>query len=266
MPGPRNRPPSKKAKKRKNALAKLVSSPSNKEPTQPDPLAISQTPPSIPIVSDIDDANDTQEKGPVQGPIPPPPAQPVQPTQPAHRTYLNPSGGDQRLSGVLEFLDTPYAEPPSLTDIRYAPFARHDVLDVLRRYLPEELALTVWYNKSRKEGRICAVCRRFYKLGDTLPPLISADTTDHDADPRCKAERHISGLCTFVCFGTAAFNTPGAGGAWGKMESQLDRETARAINNPPPPSVDDEGLGTLFKLTRRADVGVGHYIELMDSA
>lgn len=67
-----------------------------------------------------------------------------------------------------------------------------------------------------------------------------------------------------MCFGAAAYNTPGAGGAWGKMESQIDPETAWAINHAPvspfviglfpiylialhyicvqPPIVDDEGL------------------------
>lgn len=67
-----------------------------------------------------------------------------------------------------------------------------------------------------------------------------------------------------MCFGAAAYNTPGAGGAWGRMESQIDTETAWAINHAPvspfcerlphlyliafhyiyvqPPVVDDEGL------------------------
>ena len=58
----------------------------------------------------------------------------------------------------------------------------------------------VWYNKSRKEGRICAACRRFYKLGDTLPSLGPGDIVTGKLDPRSLQERRISGLCKCVLY------------------------------------------------------------------
>lgn len=57
--------------------------------------------------------------------------------------YLNPSGRGPVLSGVSEFLETPYAARPDLDDPVCRAFARHDVLDILRRFLPEELALVI---------------------------------------------------------------------------------------------------------------------------
>lgn len=110
----------------------------------------------------------------------------------------------------------------------------------------------VWYNKSRKDARICAACRRFYYLGTLLPSLGGGDRIPIELDPaNMERERRISGLCsyhglqiglalfdifstgTFLCFGVAAYNFPGVGAAWGRMESELDDRTAWILNNSP---------------------------------
>lgn len=56
----------------------------------------------------------------------------------------------------------------------------------------------LWYNKSRKTGRVCPSCRRLYRLGDVLPDHMKEEE-ECKAEPRSKElirEQEISGLCT----------------------------------------------------------------------
>lgn len=122
MPGPRNRP-RKPKKKSKPILVPVTSS----KPTE---VAVEIAEP-VPTPAVVEAA-----------PISQPESEPNRyASLPGNASYLDPSGTGEKLSGVWDFLETDFAEPPALSDVRYAPYARHDVLDVLRNYLPEELAL-----------------------------------------------------------------------------------------------------------------------------
>lgn len=62
----------------------------------------------------------------------------------------------------------------------------------------------VWYNKSRKVGRVCPACRRLYQLGDALSnPFTDLDMQEppekKESSPHLAAEQEISGLCA-SCF------------------------------------------------------------------
>lgn len=121
MPGPRNRP--RKPKKKSKPILVPITSP---KPTE---FAAEITEPVPTVVIEV-------------APISQVESQPNRyASLPGNASYLDPSGTGEKLSGVWDFLETSYAEPPALSDVRYAPYARHDVLDVLRNYLPEELAL-----------------------------------------------------------------------------------------------------------------------------
>ncbi|KAF8317278.1 uncharacterized protein EI90DRAFT_2979154 [Cantharellus anzutake] len=174
-----------------------------------------------------------------------------------HCTYLRPSASGPRLSSVQEFVSSPFADPPTLSDPQCAYFASENILNALTYYLPFELALIVWYNKTRAESRICAACQRFYRLGEKLPSLIRTDPqleAVYDG-PQREREKWISGLCSFMCFGITLVNAPGIGlNAWGRFEHEIDQQTLWLINNSQP-TVDDQGLGRLFKLTRKPDAG-----------
>jgi len=122
MPGPRNRP--RKPKKGKKGAGKLSA-------TASQPKHASEAEPETALGVDTEDRRTEPDLfPPLDGKF-----------HQGIKNYLNPTGNGPVLSGVLDFIDTSFADPPALADVRYAPFARHDVLDVLRLYLPEELAL-----------------------------------------------------------------------------------------------------------------------------
>lgn len=125
MPGPRNRP--RKPKKGKKGAGKAPTVP--KQPKCTGDVEPESEPVSKPVAQDSRLAE---------------PDRPLRVDGESHKgikNYLNPTGNGPILSGVWDFLETSFADPPALSDVRYAPFARHDVLDILRRYLPEQLAL-----------------------------------------------------------------------------------------------------------------------------
>jgi hypothetical protein len=124
MPGPRNRPPKPK-KKRKTPY--IEAAPSSNAPSPEAPPDSSE--PSAKLF-------DRYRYHPA-GPFAEDPAE----SKRGHVSYLDPTGEGVTLSGVSAFLETSFAAPPSLGDPHCAVFARHDVLDIFRLYLPEELAL-----------------------------------------------------------------------------------------------------------------------------
>lgn len=134
MPGPRNRTVRKKKKKREIRRATDVPSSvtvqaSTSDEARPplessvvvEVLQVAQVPPSPSSSTSVPSSSNAPK--------------------PRHKSYLDPADSGKRTGSVIDFIHSDYAEPPALSDPRYAPFARHDVLDVLRLYLPEELAL-----------------------------------------------------------------------------------------------------------------------------
>lgn len=130
MPGPRNRP--RKQKKGKKGAGKAPVAPSQ-------PKSTSEAGPELASKRVSEDLRHAE----------PDPPDLDDKSHRGMKSYLNPTGNGPVLSGLWDFLETSFAEPPALSDVRYAPFARHDVLDILRLYLPEELAL-VWIIKRRR--------------------------------------------------------------------------------------------------------------------
>jgi hypothetical protein len=120
-------------------------------------------------------------------------------------------------------------------------------------HLPSFRPQCLWYNKSRRIGRVCPACLRLYTLIDSSP----------DASPRLLSEQIISGLCSPICFMLAAHRSPTvAKVAWGRMAEDLDdatwelldeSESARTISFETTVGV---GLGMLLKMTRLHDLGL----------
>ena len=132
-------------------------------------------------------------------------------------------GDGPRVKDTHAFLVSRYAAPPSLDDPLCAEFADEAVLQMLCTILPEETAMVrvshqdgntcaqtcdtdcagqiLWYNKSRRNARICPACHRLYRLGDVLPDhLVGEDARDQSTtqvSPYRAREQQLSGLCEF---------------------------------------------------------------------
>ncbi|TFY82106.1 hypothetical protein EWM64_g1906 [Hericium alpestre] len=174
-------------------------------------------------------------------------------------------GNGPRVQDVRAFLSSPFSQPACSTEPLCAEFAQPEVLQMLLTVLPEETALFLWYNKSRRIGRVCPSCRRLYNLGDTLPDAVQDTHGDPDAQvekppsPLLYREQHISGLCSPLCFILAAFNCPGAiRAAWGRMAEELDDATWAQLNSvgASAGAHSDHGLGMLLRMTRLHDLGL----------
>lgn len=66
---------------------------------------------------------------------------------------------------------------------------------------------------------------------------------------------------SFVCFGVASLNYPGAIDAWGKIHREMDAVTA-SIFEGSGLGMPDQGLGTFVKMTRHLDIGIGRHLQL----
>ncbi|KIM57021.1 hypothetical protein SCLCIDRAFT_1219860 [Scleroderma citrinum Foug A] len=105
-------------------------------------------------------------------------------------------GTGPRVRNAREFLTSYFAQPPSLNDLLCAEFAQEEILQMLCTILSEDMAIVLWYNKSRATGRICPSCRRLYNIGDVLPDLIQDGTCSPEPrSPYLVREQQISGLC-----------------------------------------------------------------------
>ncbi|KAF8263146.1 hypothetical protein EI94DRAFT_1665776 [Lactarius quietus] len=167
-------------------------------------------------------------------------------------------GDGPRVRDMRAFLDSWFAQPPCTADPLCAEFAQREILQMLFTVLPEETALCLWYNKSRRLGRVCPACLRPYTLADTPPtaPLLLL------------SEQIISGLCSPICFILAASCTPAiAEVTLGRMAEDLDDATWELLDRARPLSLAQgeigaeknaarAGLAMLLKMTRLHDLGL----------
>ncbi|KAL0952757.1 hypothetical protein HGRIS_006986 [Hohenbuehelia grisea] len=181
--------------------------------------------------------------------------------------FLHDPGNGIRVRDARAFLDSSFfSQPPSLDDPLCAEFAQEEVLQMLSTVLPEDLALILWYNKSRASSRVCPACQRLYRIGDTLPDLISteegvADEPKSSPPPQVGVEQGISGICSAICFIVASFSHPGAiKSAWGRMADDMDDASWELLNSPPKTTSQGElgaNLALIVRMTRLHDLGLG---------
>ncbi|GLB44609.1 hypothetical protein LshimejAT787_1702360 [Lyophyllum shimeji] len=181
------------------------------------------------------------------------------------RPFIHDPGNGPRVRDTRAFLESKFfAQPPALDIPLCAEFAQEEVLQMLMTVLPEEIALILWYNKSRATSRICPACQRLYRLGDVLPDHLDDGTSKPKIEtrpsPQLEREQTLSGLCSPVCFVVASFNYPGAiRSAWGRAEDELDDHTWALLNGPEEGNALGDvgmGLGMLMKMTRLHDLGL----------
>ncbi|OJT14262.1 hypothetical protein TRAPUB_9204 [Trametes pubescens] len=209
MPGPRNQ------KKKKNAQSKKVEKkppPAPSASQSPSPTPAPATPPPLTVPVHAHHVSDE----PLHD-SPPPPVEhevhekylPIYPqeepdTEPPISSalfktpFIYDPGDGPRVKDPRAFLASRFAAPPSLDDAMCAEFAEEAVLQMLCTVLPEETALILWYNKSRRTARICPACQRLYRLGDVLPDHLAGDNGEQRnetrASPFLAREQEFSGL------------------------------------------------------------------------
>ncbi|KZT05292.1 uncharacterized protein LAESUDRAFT_656177 [Laetiporus sulphureus 93-53] len=181
------------------------------------------------------------------------------------KPFIHDPGNGPRVRDTRAFLASTFASPPSLEDPLCAEFAQDEMLEMLSLILPEETALVLWYNKSRKTARVCPACQRLYRLGDVLPKHLNEEALTQSAEhmrEHLYREQAISGLCSSVCFMLAALNYPGAiSSTWGRMAEELGDATWDLLDGPGTNAVqNDRGLSLLLKMTRCADLGLGELL------
>lgn len=86
-----------------------------------------------------------------------------------------------------------------------SPRENHSNSSLITKYTRIQI---LWYNKSRAVARICPVCKRLYRVGDTdaltdidsdAPASPTATATDVALNAeRRRREQEISGICTFL--------------------------------------------------------------------
>ncbi|KAJ3559220.1 hypothetical protein NP233_g11320 [Leucocoprinus birnbaumii] len=278
MPGPGN---NKKKRKNQNKTKNKLAAQSNVRPPTPPPSIPSPSPPSteIPTPPPPQTTSPNKKRNPITSLLELA-SQSYSPQlhnyssqySPKHeallleKPFIYDPGNGPRVRDTKAFLSSNFfAQPPAWDIPLCAEFAQDEVLEMIRTVLSEELALMLWYNKSRASSRICPACQRLYRLGDTLPEHMSNDskpltTEPLPPNPRQIREQEISGLCSPVCFILAAFNYPGAiQSAWGRMGDEMDEESWQLLNGPGDGTTHSDlsqGLGMLVKMTRLHDLGL----------
>ncbi|KAF5361420.1 hypothetical protein D9758_006214 [Tetrapyrgos nigripes] len=198
------------------------------------------------------------------------------------KPYIHNPGNGPRVRDIRAFLASGYfAQAPAFNDPLCAEFAQEEVLQMLQTVLPDEMALILWYNKSRATSRICPACQRLYRLGDILPDHkelleeamqeISYSKERSLPHPQLLREQQLSGLCSTMCFILSSFNQfdpRGTVSAWGHTVEEIDDESWAALNDcsslGPSTSGDgqnkDESLAKslvmLVRMTRLPDLGL----------
>ncbi|KAK1231278.1 hypothetical protein PQX77_005618 [Marasmius sp. AFHP31] len=182
---------------------------------------------------------------------------------------IHDSGNGPRVINTREFLNSRFfAQPPALGDPLRAEFAQEEVLQMLKTVLPEEMALILWYNKSRPTSRICPACHRLYHVGDVLPDAIDTTTgttvppqPSVGMHPQLEREQDISGLCSSICFilaSVAQCDPISIKSAWGHTADEIDDKswsqisTSSAIGSP-----GFQELTMVLRMTRLGDLGLG---------
>ncbi|KAL1741468.1 hypothetical protein HDZ31DRAFT_45387 [Schizophyllum fasciatum] len=273
MPGPSNRKKSKAQKKAAKAakrpqppITAATRAPSLENATKP----ASAPPSSVDIASPAQTEPPSNEQ--FRQAYPPEPYVELPGFVPQQPFIYDPGNGP-RVRDARAFVDSRFfSQAPAYEDPLCAEFAQEEVLEMLRTVLPDEMALILWYNKSRLTSRICPACRRLYQLGQALPDLIEEDETvsgaDAGANPLLAREQTISGLCSPVCFILAAFDYPGAiKSAWGAMAEEMDDATWELLNSPSGGAPDDllkAELGMLVRMTRLHDLGLAQLLCMPD--
>ncbi|KAF9649546.1 hypothetical protein BDM02DRAFT_3084631, partial [Thelephora ganbajun] len=170
-------------------------------------------------------------------------------------------GTGPRVKSMGEFLRSSFASEPTWDDELCAEFAQEEMLEMLRVVLPEEMALCVWYNKSRQRSRVCPACWRIFQMGDVLssplqglePPRVS-----HKVYPELVAEQGISGLCSTVCFVLASVNYPEAiRFIFGRSTGDMGEIAWEHLSTVAGTERDDSGLSMMLRMTRLDDLGLG---------
>ncbi|KAL7278594.1 hypothetical protein ACG7TL_007595 [Trametes sanguinea] len=274
MPGPRNQGRKKRntqSKKEKKELQQQQLRPSE----SPSPTPAPPTPPPFPppATQHVEVSNEEHAYELAAHTLPPEKLEqympleamvdPPIPSSLLQTPFIYDPGDGPRVKDPRAFLASRLAAPPSLDDELCAEFAEEAVLQMLCSVLPEETALILWYNKSRRTARICPACQRLYRLGDVLPDHLAGDTREQQretrASPYLAREQELSGLCSPICFILASYNYPGAiRSTWGRMAEELDDATWDLLGAPHAPQpVHDLGLGMLLKMTRCHDLGLG---------
>ncbi|TCD60670.1 hypothetical protein EIP91_009717 [Steccherinum ochraceum] len=302
MPGPRNQKSRKKAKPKKDKRVNKSATPEKHEtralPQIPDSVDETQLEEQVqPAVQEVGDFHDprspptqaatsspglppSEELPSISNRIPSPFDSALTPEHDATSAdsfalpdalfkppFIEDPGTGIRVRDMHEFLASRFAAPPSLEDELCAEFAQEEVLQMLCSVLPDEIALILWYNKSRLTARICPACQRLYRLGDILHDPLGPTVPPSDPENEARVsenrqrEQEISGLCSPVCFILAAFNYPAAiRSTWGRMAEDLSDETWGLLDAPPTQEANDMGLGMLLKMTRCHDLGLGQLL------
>ncbi|OCH88509.1 hypothetical protein OBBRIDRAFT_795199 [Obba rivulosa] len=254
MPGPRN------AKKKKQTEAQKAKRAKGQQPVHvPDGLTLS---PALAALSSVvpnvlyDEYNSSQSVELRDDTVP----------HSLRTPFVEDPGNGPRVRDMRAFLASSFATRPPLDDPLCAEFAQEEVREMLCSILPEETALILWYNKSRKSARVCPACQRLYCLGDTLPDHLDQAEQEQPSlpeqppSPYLLREQELSGLCSPVCFILAAYNYPSAiKSTWGRVAEELDDETWRLLDGPGTQQ-NDIGLGMLVKMTRCHDLGLGQLL------
>ncbi|KAJ3985873.1 hypothetical protein F5890DRAFT_1572633 [Lentinula detonsa] len=178
--------------------------------------------------------------------------------------YIHDPGNGPRVRNTRAFLKSRYfSQPPALDDPLCAEFAQEEVLQMLKTVLPEELALILWYNKSRASSRICPACQRLYHVGEVLPDhatLTGGAKSDIKPlqPPELEREQELSG---FSSFNQCDPRTTKA--AWGHTADEID-DGSWTILNGGSPLILKEGPGQnvakalvmIVRMTRLDDLGL----------
>ncbi|KAJ7058063.1 hypothetical protein C8F01DRAFT_1027489, partial [Mycena amicta] len=271
MPGPSNsNKRGRKSKGRKKPRSSLESTASSSSSTQ------LRTPSPVNVAFDVTVvATDADDEHLQDGEEYTKPLDDLQHQLP-QRPFIHDPGNGHRVRSMRQFLSSFFAQPPATPaeDPLAAEFAMEEVREMLLLcseraggVLTEEMALALWYNKSRATSRVCPACQRLYRLGDVL-----ADHTDQDGEerppqtppPQLEREQQISGLCSALCFILASYNYPAAiKFAWGTLAEEMNEEAWTLLNTSTDGSTqspESVGLGMVVRMTRLHDLGLAQLV------
>ncbi|KAH8823817.1 hypothetical protein DL96DRAFT_1615551 [Flagelloscypha sp. PMI_526] len=180
----------------------------------------------------------------------------------ADRPIIEDPGNGPRVRDMHAFLQSYFAVPPSLDDPLCAEFAQDEILEMLLTVLPYELALVLWYNKSRATSRVCPSCMRLYTLGQVLAEHVPDEgqtQTYKSPSAQLLREQGLGGFCSPLCFVLACYGYPEAiKSAWGRTSAEMDQQTWELLNTQIKPltNAGSQALGLVVRMTRLDDLGL----------
>ncbi|CAG7851165.1 SubName: Full=Uncharacterized protein {ECO:0000313/EMBL:CCA71860.1} [Serendipita indica DSM 11827] len=186
--------------------------------------------------------------------------------------YIYDPGNGPRVRDFVAFLHSPFAVQPSVEFVRVGEpkggaeddvdWTDNELVGLLARAVPDELALVLWYNRTRATHRICPTCQRVYHVGEALRPhLPGVDSEEEQSVTEEEVKRHaartaeqwLSGICSIPCFALSTYTLgPAAVLAYGLWWSQLDEGTKVALQpgEDEEERIDDQGLSAYVALSR----------------